>query len=281
MVGDVNTGIPVILPVGLDGQRLGSVSGPSGPYVQWVSPAEDGPTGPTGADSTVTGPTGPGGATGATGPTGPTGAASTVTGPGGTTGPSGPTGASSAVTGPTGPEGGPTGPAGDTGPTGPTGASLTGPAGPTGSVGGMGATGIGATGPTGASGGTAQPGSVTFHAPSSLLVWTNMPASLSSFPSALSGSADLSNATQFRIYAYVGVAGASGAKLRVCDQAAGDIASVTGAGDVDISAAGWNAGSWTTIAVSKRISNSFLVLRGLNGNAVADPSFGVIRMEYK
>lgn len=118
-----------------------------------------GPTGPAGGPSGPSGPTGPVGATGiqgATGPSGPLGptGASGIQGIQGAPGATGPTGAQG-VMGPSGPAGptgatgniglqGNTGPSGATGPTGPQGA--TGPAGgPTGATGA-----IGATGPTGA-----------------------------------------------------------------------------------------------------------------------------------
>lgn len=286
MVGAVDTGNPVILSVGTDGQRLGAVSGPSGPYVQWVDPAEDGPTGPTGADSTVTGPTGP---AAATGPTGSTGAGATgPTGPTGSQGNTGDTGASgspSTVTGPTGatgPEGGPTGPTGANGPTGPTGASLTGPAGPTGAAGSLGPTGLGATGPTGASASSGR-GSIDFLAAPAIATWTNQPAALTGLLGVGSflTTADLSQSTEFRLIVHVWAAGASGAKIRVGDASGADLASSAGSADIAINSIGLKVGAWSTIKLASRTSSASVQLVGDGGNATADPQFGHIRMEYR
>ena len=277
VVGAESTGNPVILPLGDPGQRLAVVSGASGPYVQWEDPAEDGPTGPTGASSTVTGPTGP---TGITGPSGPTGTASTVTGPTGPQGAAGNTGAASTVTGPTGPtgpSGGPTGDTGAVGPTGPTGVVATGPTGPQGSLGPTGLAGT--TGPTGAAASSPQPGSVTFNVTS--LTWTNMPSGTTNFPSGGSVAiVDLSKATEFRIYAYMMAAGASGALLRVFSGAS-DLADPSGSANVTINASGNCLGAWAPIRASARIENCQVLLLGGGGDAVIDPIFGQVRMEYR
>lgn len=284
MVGAVASGNPVILPVGTDGQRLGSVSGPSGPYVQWVDPAEDGPTGPTGAASTVTGPTGPAAATGptgatgagATGPTGPTGAV-------GNTGDTGASGSPSTVTGPTGatgPEGGPTGPTGANGPTGPTGPSVTGPAGPTGSAGALGPTGpAGTSGAQGPTGGSRQ--SIDFLAfPGQ--TWTNMPAAetvfLGSFNTVL---VDLSGFTQFRLSAYLTAAGNSSAVLRLWHWSNAALAETPALGDLAINATGNINTGWVPIRSASRIANAQIELRGAGGNAIADPIFRSIRAEFR
>lgn len=262
MVGAESIGNPVILPVGVPGQRLGVATGPSGPYVSWLDPSEDGPTGPTGASSTVTGPTGPASATG------PTGA--------GVTGATGPTGAG--VTGPSG---------GDTGPTGPTGPTA-GPTGPTGAQGSLGPTGVGATGPTGAAAAAPQPGSATFYAGYNDLAWTNMPAAETLLASALAATgADLSGATEFRLIVFVQVAGSSSAKLRVRDGGGGskettnETANVAGAGDVAINTTGVKFGSWVTMRAGARIANGILWVYGLDGDAAADPVFRNIRVEYR
>jgi hypothetical protein len=149
----------------------------------------------------------------------------------------------------------------------------------------LGATGVaGATGPTGSSGGTVMPGSVDFHAPSVLSAWTNMPAAETPlFGSSITvANVDLSDATEFRLSAYIAVAGSASAELRVKDDAAlADLASVAGAGDVAINSTGLRVGAWTAIRVASRIENARLIVMGVGGNATADPSIGHVRMEYR
>ena len=287
-------GRPEIVSPGSPGQRL--AYGENGILV--AANASDGPTGPsgpTGPGGEAGGPTGPTGAgsTGPTGPTGSTGPQSTVTGPtgpqgsvgsagaAGVTGPTGPTGAQSTVTGPTGPSDGPTGPTGPQGVTGPTGPQ--GSPGPTGPTGSQGATGAGATGPTGAAASGAQPGSVTFIDGGSLPVWTNMPlAATPIFSNAFNSKTyvDLSQATQFRLIVVVRTSGASAAVLRVALVAGGQLSSVSNAGDVPINAGGTYKSSWVSIAVAAR-TDAEVYIQGQGGDAVNDPAFGIIRMEYK
>lgn len=313
IVGRAGDGRPEILPLGPTGTFLSR--GPDGALAYQTGPA--GPTGPSGGPTGPTGLQGIQGVTGAGGPTGPTGVAGAAantgatgaTGPTGpaTPGPTGPTGAASTAVGPTGPGGeaggptgptgpqsdtpGPQGPQGQTGPTGPVStvaSTVTGPTGARGSTGSLGPTGpTGDTGPTGAPS-NVKPGSVTFidgrHVP-----WTNQPAAIGVWGGVGSTSGgftaatyvDLTNATAFRLLAYVAVVGSADAKIRLVTPGNTQLAEVSGAGDIAL-----NVGpairetAWVSILPASRGVVS-LTLVGLDGNATADPEICMVRMEYR
>src|SRR5688500_18336892 len=279
IAGRAGDGRPEIVPAGAEGEAL--VYAADGSLE--TAPSPTGPTGPTGPSGGPTGASGDPGDTGATGAAGAAGA----TGP---DGPTGPTGAASTVIGPTGPGGGdtgPTGPGGEAGgPTGPTGPQ--GNVGAPGSAGATGPAGASVTGPTGAAASDPQPGSVTFVAPTTEAVWTNMPSGTNFFlmlgKVAITG-ADLSGATEFRLIVHLGTVGATGAALQVRALSLGavDLASVDNAGNVAIDSGGASVkfGPWTPIRAGARIADSQLALMGKGGDATADPTFGLVRMEYR
>ena len=292
------TGAPstVTGPTGIQGPQGNNLElGPTGPTGPSGGPT--GPMGATGAASVITGPTGIIGPTGATGATG-----AAAIGP---TGPGGATTAATGATGPTGSQGGlgPQGQEGDAGPIGPTGprgiqgpqgvSGPTGPQGNKGDPGGIGQTGpagaAGVTGPTGAAGASGQPGSLTFLAAHTSIQWVNMPAAETAFNGGVTpfyARPDLSQATEFRLAVTQGAGAATGAKIRLkywTGSGYADLATSAGAGDCTLGTSGTDAvvGSWAGIAVAARVASPTVTVFGLGGDATADPTFYMIRMEYR
>jgi hypothetical protein len=109
-----------------------------------------------------------------------------------------------------------------------------------------------------------------------------MPSAETIFNGAFSGiMVDLSESTEFRLSAYVQVAGHSTAELRVKVGSGAQLSEVSGAGDLAINSVGLVTTAWVSIAPLQRVGSAHLYLYGVGGNATADPEFRHIRMEYR
>jgi hypothetical protein len=112
-----------------------------------------------------------------------------------------------------------------------------------------------------------------------------MPAAETLFPGLVTVGVSLLAATQFRVISSILVAGSTGAKLRVKGwngTALVDLAATPGAGDLPLAIGGTTVfGPWTTITTLCRIDNQSLALYGVGGDAIADPIFSSVRVEYK
>jgi hypothetical protein len=128
---------------------------------------------------------------------------------------------------------------------------------------------------------------IVLHQPSAaLLAWTNMPAALTEFPSAVPSRSwvDLSAFTQAHVYAYQGVAGAAAAALRVQysnDQATWSYLDGATGPSVTVGAGAnqMKVGSWVTIDPAVRwFRGVHLRLVGVSGDGAIDPSFGKVAL---
>jgi hypothetical protein len=224
-----------------------------------------GPQGQAGSSGTP-GAQGSPGAIGPPGPAGPRG----VTGSTGAPGPGGPTGA----TGATGVQGvtGATGSKGATGNTGATGAP-----GPTGSTGATGATG--ATGPS-------VPRDISIIGGTNIpRIWSNQPIAVTELFGVdyLRTKADLTNASQARLLVNDITAGAATTELRTqysTDQSTWNYLDGGTGPNVAINALGVRVSSWVNIAAGAK-SDVFVRLVGINGDATADPAFGITELQVK
>jgi hypothetical protein len=180
---------------------------------------------------------------------------------------------------------GPPGPAGPVGGVGQTGATgLQGPTGPTGATGSQ-----GTTGPTGATGATGpnRPQYITVIGGTNIpRVWTNQPSAVTELFGLdyLRTKGDLTNDSQVRLLVNVITAGAGATtELRgqySTDQSAWNyLDGGTGPG-VAINTAGLKVSAWVNLAAGAK-SDVFLRLVGINGDAVADPSFGTAELQVK
>lgn len=127
---------------------------------------------------------------------------------------------------------------------------------------------------------------IAFLNAGSAVAWTDMPAALTTFLGAawIMTKADLAYYSQARLVANVVAVGFAGSKLRpqysldaaswasLCDS---DGATVT-----DLSPGGILVSAWGTIASVAR-ADVFLRLVGLDGDGVADPSFGTIMLQVR
>ncbi len=126
--------------------------------------------------------------------------------------------------------------------------------------------------------------------PSSVTTWSDMPAALTEWRGSVRTGrtmADTTNATEFRIMAFVQVAGAAGATLRVeyatdsvpaweyLDGAAG-----TG-GAVAVDVVGNPAGAWTSLTANAKGGTKHLRVIGIGGDGAVDPSFGPIIIQIR
>lgn len=133
-----------------------------------------------------------------------------------------------------------------------------------------------------------QPGGVTVLGPDSLVTWA-VPAGEMAWGNVVAGrgifTADLSRATEFRIMAYIGSTvppAIAGTVLRLKVGSA-HLSETDNAGDLSIAGASAAivVGSWTSIRPSFRSTNPSIVTYGAGGDAVKNPAFGNIRMEYR
>lgn len=119
--------------------------------------------------------------------------------------------------------------------------------------------------------------------------WANMPAAETELAGATRTRqrADLADARQARLGVRVIVAGSAGAELRVKaspnDTLANfvELADVAGAGNVLINVVGTRLSGWFDVAAANRTADRFVALFGIGGDGVADPSFGVIFVEFR
>ena len=123
---------------------------------------------------------------------------------------------------------------------------------------------------------------VTLWQDAALAAWTNMPAALTEFRAVLNirTKLDLTLATQSRIIVKIVVAPVANAKIKVqysTDESVwADLCSVT----MPATANYTNVGSWTTIPAGAK-ADVFLRVVGIDGNGVADPTFGLITLGVK
>lgn len=186
---------------------------------------------------------------------------------------------------------GPPGEVGSQGPPGEDGAAGlkgdTGAKGDTGVTGPQGIQGIqgpqGDAGPAGSNGLNGFPNiTIPLIAPTALALWTNMPAALTEFlgQTTQRTKIDLTTATQSRITVRIGVAPVANAKIKVqysTDESTWvDLCSVT----LPATASKTNIGDWTAVPAGAK-ADVFLRLAGIDGNGVADPSFGLITLQVK
>jgi hypothetical protein len=166
----------------------------------------------------------------------------------------------------------------------------TGDVGPAGEQGPQGIQGIqGIQGETGSQGSAGSNGTngfpqilVTMFMSGALVAWTNMPAALTEFLGLTTTRTkiDLTSATQSRVIVRNGVAPVANAKIKVQYSTDGtnfsDLCSVT----MPATANNTNVGSWTAVPEGAK-ADTFLRVVGIDGNGVADPSFGLITLGVK
>jgi hypothetical protein len=109
-----------------------------------------------------------------------------------------------------------------------------------------------------------------------------MPAALTDFlgGTGMKTRIDLTSASQVRLVTYQGAVGATNAKLKIqysTDQSAwNDLCVVAvGAGATQV-----KSGAWTAVPAGAK-SDVFLRLMGIDGDAAADPAFGMITLQVK
>lgn len=135
-----------------------------------------------------------------------------------------------------------------------------------------------------AGGGSSSPETVTFHAPPGAQVWTNIPAAATEFRglSLHRAQADLAGMGQFRIYANLVAVGNATAELRLQYSTDGAtwLDAASSASGVNISAGGLRTSAWLALAAGAK-GDVQLRIVGVNGDGVADPSFGTVAAEFK
>ena len=190
------------------------------------------------------------------------------------------------------------GPAGQQGPQGAAGqpgsngsAGLNGTAGATGATGATGTTGAagttGVTGTTGSAGAT--PAALTMLSENWASFgnppWTNQPAALTELFGLTTGRtrADLTVSSQVRIEVNVAQAGTASAAIRMqysTDQASWNYLDGGTGPSVTVNTTGLKVSPWVNLAAGAK-ADVYLRVVGINGDGVADPSFGDITLQVR
>lgn len=131
---------------------------------------------------------------------------------------------------------------------------------------------------------------IIFGNNSSTRTWTNMPVAATELFGATDTRKriDLTYATQYRVKARVNTVGAAGADLNLRYTTASTTAFAStltadsgGAGEVAISGTtGLREGSWTNLVAGAK-NDVYILIAGKDGNAVADPIFSQIVVEFR
>jgi hypothetical protein len=120
--------------------------------------------------------------------------------------------------------------------------------------------------------------------------WTNMPNSAIATPTELFGSPlhrtklDLTNVDEARITAYVNTAGSASAQLRIqysTDQTTWNyLDAASGPATGVINTTGLKVSAWSSIVAGAK-GDVFIRIVGTQGDAVADPAFGMIDLQVR
>ena len=138
--------------------------------------------------------------------------------------------------------------------------------------------------------GTSSDYSVTplyFMNKATAVTWTNMPAAVTTFYSAVltyRTRLDLTYATQYRIVVYMSVAGATNADLNLQYSLDGSTSwtacDTGGAGELAIGSTGFKASSWTNLVAGAKTDVHLRVV-GKEGDGIIDPVFYDLKVEFK